>query len=156
MSHLYIFVSEPRLIEFPIGGRPGASSYADHDTLARNAFELGRYWESNPWIRGGAPLPQTVWYRFPEAVTVSEFSFSSGDDWLEYMPRKFDFVGSDDCAAWTTIQSYETEFTRDEETKEFAIPAAKRKSFRCVGIRVTKTKSNTFAAIQHMNMWSYN
>jgi len=148
-----------RLISFD-GGKAGASSCLlcpKKHFAPENAFELG-IWEGEHkgWHNEeGTPLPQTVWYRFPKAVTVGKFSFSSIDACCpDFSPRKFDLVGSADCATWITIQSYETEFTKESETKEWTVPAGSRKSFRCFGIRVTESGFSLWTAIKHMKMWS--
>ena len=159
LSHLHISLLEEvaRLISFN-GGEAGASSQHASDHGPDNAFQLG-IWSGDyyPWANlGAADFPHTVWYRFPKPVEVGKFSFSSRDDHMvEQSPRKFDFVGSDDCETWTAIQSYETEFTKLSETKEWTIPAGSRISFRCYGVRVAESGDTTHVAIKHMQMWSF-
>ena len=119
-----------------------------------------------PWISVGQ-FPQTVYFRFPDPLTITKFSFRSRAEdstkypyykwYVEFSPTKFDFVGSDDCSEWETIMEARgvTWSTFDQE-KLWIIPKEKQKSFACFGIRIVENGGNSFGthgAIQGMKMW---
>merc|ERR1719209_1983063 len=119
-----------------------------------------------PWISVGQ-FPQTVYFRFPDPLTITKFSFRSRAEdstkypryinLVEFSPTKFDFVGSDDCSEWETIMEARgvTWSTFDQE-KLWIIPKEKQKSFACFGIRIVENGGNSFGthgAIQGMKMW---
>ena len=145
----------PSLISFKDGSAGASSSLAGHSP--NQAFELG-LWKSlyHPWANlNTAKFPHTVWYKFPKAIEVGKFEFSSrGRCCLEQAPLEFQFVGSNDCKTWTTIQSYQTKFTKLNEVKSWTIPASSRRVFQCYGIKVTKVSSGVYASIKHFKMWT--
>ena len=116
-----------------------------------------------PWISDGQ-FPQTVYFRFPDPLTITKFSFRSRAEdstkypefkrLVEFSPTKFDFVGSDNCSEWETIIGVRdvTWSTFDQE-KLWSIPKEKQKSFACFGIRIVENGGNSPGAIQGMKMW---
>ena len=116
-----------------------------------------------PWICVGQ-FPQTVYFRFPDPLTITKFSFRSrAEDSTKYpmyknlvesSPTKFDFVGSDDCSAWKTIMEVrDVTWSTFDQQKLWSIPKEKQKSFACFGIRIVENGGNSPGAVQGMKMW---
>jgi len=137
------------------GGAAGASSFLAGHT-PQQAFALSSMKGTEyPWANlNTAKFPHTVWYKFPRAIQVAKFGFSSRyRGWLEQAPQEFQFVGSDDCTHWKTIASYKTQFTKLREEKTWTIPPEARGMYHCYGVKVTKVKSGVYTSITRMKMW---
>jgi len=121
---------------------------------------------SFPWI--SRVLPATVYIKLPNAVKVSAFSFRSRPeygpeyrDWiLKYSPKKFELVGSEDCANWRTIFRVEsTTWTTSDQEKMWVVPEEQRASFPCIGFKVLTngwkrlSEYRPEAAIQDARFW---
>ena len=138
------------------GGKAGASSSLKNHG-PQQAFKGGV--KSGgvflPWTNLNTfKFPHSVWYHFPELIKVGKFSFSSRKkSGLEQSPLEFQFIGSNDCKTWSSIQSYKTKFTKLDQVKTWTIPVKSRKTFRCYGIKVTKVTKGIYAAIKHFKMW---
>merc|ERR1719383_1056463 len=138
-----------------VGGAAGASSFLAGHT-PQQAFALASMKGTEyPWANlNTAKFPHTIWYKFPKAIQVAKFGFSSRyRGWLEQAPQEFQFVGSDDCTHWKTIASYKTQFTKLREEKTWTIPPEARGMYRCYGVKVTKVKSGVYTSITRMKMW---
>jgi len=121
-----------------------------------------------PWI-SAKKLPQTVYYRFPNPLTITKFSFRSRADGagsheekriIAYSPTEFDFVGSDDCDGWETIMEVrDARWTELNEEQRWNIPEEKQKLFACFGITILDNGNKldngkgSYGAIQGMRMW---
>ena len=73
-------------------------------------------------------------------------------------PKKFDFIGSNDCESWTVIAQVSgvRRWNKKDEKKSWSIPIKQRASYKCYGIRVHSVQSgnqNT-VAIQDVKLWS--
>ena len=152
---------KPRVEDlFPVSfecGSAGATSVYDPNHTPDHAFEMNTLkLPYSPWAnRAADKLPQTVWYKFPKALTIAKFGFSSRDRCcLDQSPLEFQFVGSNDCKNWRVIQTLETKFTTLGEAKQWVIPSNLRATFYCFGIKTLKTTHKIHSAIKHMKMWS--
>merc|ERR1712055_715302 len=92
----------------------------------------------------------------PDKVRVASLSFSSRSqsENLDQSPTDFELVGSDNCEDWTSISSFQTQFTKVSEVQSWDVAVDERKAFRCVGIKVNKVGSGRFAAIQGLKMYA--
>jgi len=147
-------------------GEAGATSVLNQNPkfVAANAFKRAFFKSRNdrsyPWISSSTPA--TVYIKLPNAVNVSDFSFRSRpepippySDWiLKFPPRKFEFVGSNDCEKWTTIFRVEsTTWTTFDQEKIWEVPEEKRKLFPCIGFKVLANGRTNQAAIQDAKFW---
>ena len=132
------------------GEADATSVLNDSYSGAANAFKRAFYntkmsERSFPWISGHYRVfPATVYIKLPNAVKVSAFSFRSRPEpyhnlkWiLDFSPRKFELVGSEDCADWRTIFRVEsTTWTTFDEEKMWVVPEWQQASFPCIGFKV--------------------
>ena len=138
-------------------GSAGASSEYDSTHNANRAFVAATSENDAPWANAKSEkFPVMVWNRLPDKVRVASLSFSSRmkSKWVEQSPTDFELVGSDNCVDWTSISSFQTEFTKASEVQSWDVAVDERKAFRCVGIKVNKVGSGSFAAIQGLKMYA--
>ena len=138
-------------------GSAGASSQYDSDHNANQAFQSAQSVHTAPWANAESDkFPVMVWNRLPDKVRVASLSFSSRSQSknLDQSPTDFELVGSDNCDDWTSISSFQTEFTKASEVQSWDVAVDERKAFRCVGIKVNKVGSGRFAAIQGLKMYA--
>jgi len=139
----------------------GAEYFA---TSAKDTDRYGPQWAFKretsrtfgPWLSSKG-LPQTVHVRLPFRVTVSGLSFRSsrlmGANLM--FPKKFDFIGSNDCESWTVIvQVSGVEYSDTDGKKSWSIPIKQRASYECYGIRVPENATNwNKVAIHDVKLW---
>ena len=138
-------------------GSAGASSEYDSTHNANRAFVAATSENDAPWANAESEkFPVMVWNRLPDKVRVASLSFSSRSQSknLDQSPTDFELVGSDNCDDWTSISSFQTEFTKASEVQSWDVAVDERKAFRCVGIKVNKVGSGSFAAIQGLKMYA--
>jgi len=138
-------------------GSAGASSQYDSDHNANRAFQSAQSVHTAPWANAESDkFPVMVWNRLPDKVRVASLSFSSRSQSknLDQSPTDFELVGSDNCDDWTSISSFQTQFTKVSEVQSWDVAVDERKAFRCVGIKVNKVGSGRFAAIQGLKMYA--
>ena len=138
-------------------GSAGASSEYDSTHNANRAFVAATSENDAPWANAESEkFPVMVWNRLPDKVRVASLSFSSRmkSEWVVQSPTDFELVGSDNCDDWTSISSFQTQFTKVSEVQSWDVAVDERKAFRCVGIKVNKVGSGSFAAIQGLKMYA--
>jgi len=158
-------------------GKAGATSVLRNDEhfAAANAFKRAHYkggadhQRTYPWISDDTRFseePQIVYIQLPRAVAVSAFSFRSRPEPIppypvnwnkQYLPRKFDLVGSDDCDSddWTTIWRvpWTEPWTKPDQLHVWKVYRPQIPAFSCIGFRVLANGWGSRVAIQDAKFW---
>ncbi|CAL4114092.1 unnamed protein product [Meganyctiphanes norvegica] len=134
------------------GADVGATSSWSSSYEPKEAFSDSYYWHSE----SGSSLPQTIWFKFTQAISIKKFSFSGKNK--NYVPTKYIFFGtnSDDCSdesSWTTLieKTYEGQFvdpTVDHITNS--------KKFTCYGFKITKSLNSDYTSLKKLKFYATN
>jgi len=130
-------------------GSAGASS-AHSNFPAKYAFQESSHWENA--ARSG--LPQSVWFNFGTSNHVlSKIDIRCNK--LDFAPKKFQIVGSNDCRTWSLLLEIEDGgFTSGEQLKSWNIPISNRNAFSCIGLKVfTVNGGSGYTEVRHIVMW---
>jgi len=140
------------IVLLPYQGSAGATS-TNHNFLPDYAFIKRKRGEIQFWNSDGKSLPQWVWFKFLKPHRLARIGFPSHED--EEFPKKFQVVGSSDCASWTVMLRVEI----SDGTKEFKswdIPEENRTPFRCIGLKVEKCwegQTAKYIELHKVQMW---
>ena len=154
-----------------VGGHAGASSENPNPekNLTRRAINAFDRASESPWVSQRRGIPAHIWYDFGPRVYLfpAEVSFRPRQDKnletsKKYMPRSFEFIGSDDdvCgvkAHWTSLCKVKNDAkitslneTRGCEVKAELIDA---RAYRCLGLRVLKATHNNKTGVSWIRIW---
>jgi len=136
-------------------GTAGATSFVSSTYAPKYAFQnVGHFYESehvSDW-------PTYIWMKFANPHRISLLGFSSAhQNW--YAPRRFDIVGSSNCAApWTVLHHVaEAGFPNDYccEFKIWLVPQQNRQAFPCIGLKVETTWNMDwpYVFLKNIQMW---
>ena len=111
--------------------------------------------------RNGRNWPVYIWMKFANPHRISQLGFSSAQsNGNQYAPRRFDIVGSSNCAApWTVLHHVaEAGFPNNDQCCEFKtwiVPEQKRQAFRCIGLKVESigNMGNPYVILKNIQMW---
>jgi len=137
------------IVLLPYQGSAGATTTMHSNFLPKYAFmNTSRVWNSD--IRS---LPQWVWFNFSKPHRLARIGFPSHVN--EQYPKKFQVVGSSDCASWSVMLRVEiSDGTR--EFKSWDIPVENRTPFRCIGLKVEKCwegQRGKYIELHKVQMW---
>ena len=137
-------------------GTAGATSSLGSGYGPKYAFQnSGNFYESNTVSN----WPTYIWMKFANPHRISQLGFSSAYE-NRYAPRRFDIVGSSNCAApWTVLHHVaEAGFPNNERCCDFRtwiVPQQRRQPFPCIGLKVETIwyMDNPYVLLKNIQMW---
>jgi len=93
-------------------------------------------------------MPQAIWFRFSKPHRLAKIGITSHQN--RYAPKRFNVVGSNDCASWTSMLTvFNSGFPDNthEETRYWSISAQNRMAFTCIGLNV---KTNPWSGYPYL------
>jgi len=128
---------------------------------------------SKPTVLEIGEIQANIWYRFPEPVVISKFSFRNRAEPNErrYDPLEFDLVGSNsvrhnskvppgrECTGWNVITSIKNvKWTTYDEQKNWTVESdalrrMEKGRYFCYGLKFRKVNQSNWVALQDMQMW---
>jgi len=139
---------EPKQVLLPYQGSAGATTTGGQ-WIPLYAFSQ----TSAVWNSDGKSLPQWVWFNFSKPHRLAKIGFPSHVN--EQFPKKFQVVGSSDCASWTVMLRVEIS-DGTKEFKSWEIPEENRTPFRCIGLKVEKCwerQAKKYIELHKVQMW---
>jgi len=135
-------------------GTPGASSEENADNVASRAFTNsahGDYWANLP-----NQFPAAVWMNYLNKHSLAKIGIRH--NWvssLDYAPKKFEIIASNDCSSWTILLTVENGgYTHDNQMKTWVIPTQYRSPFSCIGVRwPKKVPTSSWVTVSEIVMW---
>ena len=133
----------------------------------------GNPFDNDHWHPGEVEFPVLAWIRLkntqraPAKIAFKPYNGRFGDDALEYarkrMPIDLDFIGIDQkcdaTANWSVLCEYRNKkpISSSNETRYCVTDKKKIQflSFRCLGLRIRKTRLEQYMGISDLNMWSW-
>ena len=140
-------------------GTAGATSVYPYrpDLEAKNAFlkpGSGKQYISSV-VR---VWPVYIWMKFANPHRISQLGFSSiGIHWY-CAPKRFDIVGSSNCATpWTVLRHVADagfpNHSGQSVFKSWKVPQQKRQAFPCIGLKVERTLAMGQLSLKNIQMW---
>ena len=143
-------------------GTAGATSFYQAGYEAKNAFlkpGSGKRYVSyiiRVW-------PVYIWMKFANPHRISQLGFSSIGTEDYYAPKRFDIVGSSNCATmtdhgpWTVLRHVPDAgfpvYSGQDVFKSWKVPQQKRQAFPCIGLKVERTLAMGQLSLKNIQMW---
>jgi len=145
-------------VQMENSGTAGATSFASSDRSPKYAFKnVHNYYHS----RAVRNWPTYIWMKFANPHRISQLGFSSAQsNGNQYAPRRFNIVGSSNCAEpWTVLLHVaEAGFPNNGgccEFKTWKVPQEKRQAFPCIGLKIESIwrMDNPYVILKNIQMW---
>ena len=102
--------------------------------------------------------PTYIWMKFAKPHRISQLGFSSRNN--KYAPRRFDIVGSSNCAdPWTVLHHVaDSGYPNDGSGyifKTWIVPQQNRQAFPCIGLKVETVwhMQYPYVLLTNIQMW---
>ena len=98
-------------------------------------------------------FPQSIWMKFATPRQIAKLGYYS----LSYAPRRFNIIGSSDCAEPWTILLHVADSNSKHKERTWTVPQQNRRAFKCIGLKIETTYADdletTSVALQNIQMW---
>ena len=120
-----------------------ASSYWGAGYEPKKAFETG-----GTWVNKKNQFPAHIWFSFNKRQDIAKIGVKTRNAVVGQIPTAFDVIGTNqDCDDWEYIhwdtlrRVKKTGFYKINQYLEWQIPYPNRKTYKCIGLRLTGTKN---------------
>ena len=138
-------------------GTAGATSFGNSRGRARYAPRYAFENSGNKWLSNLAQQSGSgIWMNFATPHRLAQLGFTTV--YNKHAPRRFDIVGSPNCAApWTVLLHVaDAGWPNDWESglsKNWTVAPQKRRAFRCIGLMVETTWDMFHVLVKNIQMW---